>query len=149
MKAERDRRSAYDARGQALVTTSAALVTLLAALATLVKTGATPTFPPPVFIAVAVALALFVGAATCGILAGWNRHYAVTTVTTLNRMLAEHWTDDEVDARNNVATLHVSTLDTLRKANNFKANCVTLGLIIQVLALFSLAATVIMVIANV
>jgi hypothetical protein len=147
LKAERDRRSAYDARGQALVTTSGALVTLLGGLVAVVRTGTAVRFPVAVPVTVGIALGLFVCAAACGILAGWNRHYAVAGYPTLTRMLNEHWTDDEVDARNNVATVHAMTVNTLRQVNAFKAACVSIGLVVQVLALVALGTAVAVVIA--
>ncbi|MFI5615570.1 hypothetical protein [Amycolatopsis sp. NPDC051903] len=146
LKAERERRSAYDARGQALVTTSGALVTLLTGLAAVAKAGTTVRVPAGALAVLVAAIVLFVCAAASGIVAGWNRHYALAASTTLDRMLNEHWTDDEVDARNNVATLHSRTVHTLRRANAFKAACVSIGLIAQVLALSALGATVLIVI---
>ena len=148
MKAERERRSAFDSRGQALVTTSGVLVTLLAGLAAAVRAG-TALRPPPLAVAtVVLALALFVISANCGIAAGWNRHYALATYATLTRMLDDHWKDTEVDARNNVATVHAITVKTLRAANRFKAACVSIGLIVQVLALIVFASATLMILAN-
>ncbi|MFD0203648.1 MULTISPECIES: hypothetical protein [Saccharothrix] len=148
LKAERDRRTAFDGRGQSLVTTSGALVTLLGGLAALVRTPAAVRLPTPASTAVGVALVLFVGAAACGIVAGWNRLYAVVTVPTLHRMTTGHWKDDEVDARNNVATVQLKTLDTLRRANRFKARWVGIGLIAQASALLVLAVAVTIVISS-
>jgi hypothetical protein len=149
LKAERERRVAYDARGQALVTTSGALVTLLAGLAAVVKGGTTAQVSPGTVTVVVLALVLFVCAAGCGIVAGWNRHYALATYGTLHRMLDEHWTDDEVDARNHVATLHSLTVHTLRRANAFKAAFVSAGLVAQVLALVALGVSVVLVLGHV
>lgn len=148
LKAERDRRSAYDGRGQALITTSGALVTLLGGLAALVKTSTTARFPAAALVTVGVALVLFVCAAACGIVAGWNRHYAVAKVSTLSRMTSDHWKDDEVDARNNVAAVQVLTVDTLRRANDFKARWVSGGLVAQVFALVALGIGVVVVITS-
>jgi hypothetical protein len=148
LKVERERRSTYDARGQALITTSGTLVTLLAGFAALVKTATTATLSSWTLVAFALAVTLFIGAAGCGILAGWNRYYAVAKTKTLQRMLDDHWIDDEIDARNNVATLQLITVDTLRKANAFKATCVTVGLIVQVFALVALGGAVVMVVVR-
>lgn len=148
LKAERDRRAAYDGRGQSLVTTSGALVTLLGGLAALVRTPPMVRLPTPASVAVSIALVLFVCAATCGIIAGWNRLYAVATVPTMHRMTSGHWKDDEVDARNNVAGVQLRTLDTLRRANEFKVRWVSVGLIMQASALAVLAVAVTIVIAT-
>ncbi|MFF1614841.1 hypothetical protein ACFVYA_44385 [Amycolatopsis sp. NPDC058278] len=142
LRAERDRRAAYDVRGQNLVTTSGALVTLFTGLVAIVKVGNVSRLPLGVIVTVCVALVLLTGAASCGIVAGWNRAYKVTAPVTLQRMLTAHWTDHEVDARNNVATAQVDTIKTLRKANNFKANWVSAGTVLQVSALLTLSASV-------
>ncbi|MEJ2855718.1 MULTISPECIES: hypothetical protein [unclassified Saccharothrix] len=149
VKAERERRAAFDARGQALITTSGVLVTLLTGVAALVKTAATPRFPVAVTATTGAALLLFAAAAACGVVAGWNRHYAVTAPRTLGRMVADHWTDDEVDARNNVATLMVRTLETLRHSNGFKARWVATGLVVQVVALVVLGVAAVLTMAHV
>lgn len=148
LKAERERRSGYDSRGQGIVTTSGALVTLLGGFAALVKTSSTAGLPASAVTALGVAFLLFVGAAACGIVAGWNRHYAVTATATLRRMTEEHWKDVEVDARNNVAAVQVRTVDTLRKANQFKATWVSVGLIVQVVALMASSVAVAVLVAT-
>jgi len=148
LKAERERRATFDSRGQALVATSGVLVTLLSGIAAAVKAG-TKLHPPPLAVGVVLlALALFVVSAVLGIVAGWNRYYAVARYETLERMLGEHWKDREVDARNNVATVHARTIQALRDANRFKATCVSYGLIFQVLALITFAVGVVIILGQ-
>ncbi|WP_405159511.1 hypothetical protein OG203_23850 [Nocardia sp. NBC_01499] len=143
LKTERERPTTYDARGQALVTTSSALFTLFAGVAALVKSPTTAHLPSVVLLMGTATLMLFVGAAVCGAIAGWNRGYAVAEADTLDDMLsADHWIDDEEDARNCVSTLAVETLRTLRASTRFKAQCVAIGLWVQVVALVTLGATV-------
>ncbi|MFI9010970.1 hypothetical protein ACIGNX_27405 [Actinosynnema sp. NPDC053489] len=149
VKAERERRAAFDARGQALITTSGVLVTLLTGVAALVKTASTPRFPVVVTATTGAALLLFAAAAACGVVAGWNRHYAVAAPRTLERMVADHWTDDEVNARNNVADLMVRTVETLRHSNAFKARWVATGLVVQVVALVVLGTAAVLTMAHV
>ncbi|WP_329791661.1 hypothetical protein V1227_06975 [Lentzea sp. DG1S-22] len=148
LKAERERRTAYDARGQALITTSSALVTVLAGLVAIVRTGTAVRIPTSAQIVVTLALVLFVCSAASGIAAGWNRHYAVAKYGSLKGMVEDHWTDDEVDARNNVAYLQALTVNTLRQGNRFKAACVSVGLITQVAALSALGSAVVMIICR-
>ncbi|MFJ4656240.1 hypothetical protein ACIP5Y_33665 [Nocardia sp. NPDC088792] len=147
LAAEYERRTAYDARGQALITTSGALFTLLAVITAVTRTPAVPQLPSAVLIAVGVTLSLFVAATVCGVVAGWNKPHEVATPETLTHMLATHWTDTEVSARHSVATLSISTLVSLRRSNAFKALCVAIGLAIQVAALFALGVTAFMTIA--
>ncbi|GAB2813977.1 hypothetical protein [Lentzea nigeriaca] len=148
LKAERERRTALDGRGQTLVTASGVLVTLLSGITAMVQAGVKTPVPPLAVGLVLLAVALFVLAAIAGIVAGWNARYAVAATATLTRMLREHWTDSEVDARNNVATVHATTVRTLREANRFKAACVSAGLILQVLALVPFATAVVVIVGR-
>lgn len=142
LKAERDKRAAFDSRGQALVTTSGILVTALAGIWALVRPIASQ--PPPALAIVVLVLALmfFIIAASCGIAAGWNWKYALASASTLGHMVGARWIDDEVDARNNVASMHARTIEALRKANKLKAVCISVGLMFQVLALIALGVVV-------
>jgi hypothetical protein len=57
-------------------------------------------------------------------------------------MVTDHWGDDPVDSRNNVAELNMRTIQTLRQGNDRKANLVTLGLWAQLVAVSSLSVVV-------
>jgi hypothetical protein len=92
---------------------------------------------------IAASLASFVGAGALGIFANANRRYQVTAKQTHQRMLNEHWVDDEIDARNYVATLNLATLDTLRDGNNVKVWFLSAALICQVIAIALLGAAII------
>ncbi|GAA0588972.1 hypothetical protein GCM10010172_87450 [Paractinoplanes ferrugineus] len=146
LKTERERRTIYDTRGQAVVTTSAGLVTLLVALATLVRQGGPKAFPGAAIAPLVVALVALAGAAALGILASWNFRYAVVKSTTLGVMTGAHWTDHEVDARNVVATAQIRSFHSLREANNRKALLLTGALASQLLALVALGAVVLVVV---
>jgi len=140
LKAERERRTAYDARGMSLVTTSGSLVALLAAVVAFVRAGESFVFPRAALIPLVAALVTLAAAAGAGILANWNRLYAVPKPVTLERLLSDRWAvDDEVDARNHVGSMQVSTIDSLRQGNNWKAWCITVGLGAQLLALVALS----------
>jgi hypothetical protein len=140
---ERERRTAFDGRGQTLVGVCGSLVTLMTGLITIAtaaggeldlsSVGKTLLFG---------ALATLALAAACGIAAGWNYLYDAPTATTLERMLTSHWTDDEIDARNHVAAAQVWTLDALRRGNNRKARWIGMGQIALLAALAELAVTV-------
>jgi hypothetical protein len=148
LKTERDRRSTYDSRGQAVVTTSAALVTLLVALATLTRSAAPTHFPQAAVTPLVVSLAALTAAAALGMLASWNFRYAAVRVTTLSAMVRAHWTDHEVDARNSIAAAQVVTVDSLRTTNNRKARLVAGALVAQLVALMTLSAVVLLVILH-
>ncbi len=146
LKTERDRRAAYDARGQAIITTSAGLVTLLVALATLVRSAGSVAFPHAARLPLVLVLAGLASAAALGILASWNFRYAAVKSATLGVMVRAHWKDHEVDARNSIATMQILTVDSLRKANNRKALLVSWALVAQLAALLALGAVVLLVI---
>jgi hypothetical protein len=148
LKMERDRRATYDARGQAVVTTSAALVTLLVALATLTRSAAPARFPHTAIAPLVASLAALTAAAALGILASWNFRYAAVRTTTLLAMVRAHWTDHEVDARNSVAAAQIVAVDSLRTTNNRKATLVASALVAQMTALVTLSAVVLLVILN-
>jgi hypothetical protein len=148
VKAERDRRSAFDARGLSLVTSSGSLATLLAALATVATAGGRLVLSGPVRTALIVSLLLFALAAACGIAANWNRSYAVAKPSTLDRMVNDRWAVDEVDARNYVASLNVVTVQTLRHGNNVKARLLSAGLVAQLAAVLAVSVTVALLVAG-
>jgi hypothetical protein len=105
LKAERERRVHFDTRGTSLVTTSASLVTLLAAAVAFFRVGQSHTFPRGALPALVIGLVALSAAAASGILASWNRLYAVAKPVTLDKLLSERWSlDSEIVARNHVGT---------------------------------------------
>ncbi|NJP34641.1 hypothetical protein [Micromonospora thermarum] len=143
LKAERDRRTAFDARGVALVTTSGSLVTLLTAVVAFFRVGTDFEFPRSATGPLVFALVALTAAAVAGILASWNRLYEVPKPATLAKLLNDRWAvDSEIAARNFVGTMQVLTIGGLRKGNNWKATCLSLGLVAQVVALLALSVVV-------
>lgn len=142
LKNERERRSALDQRGLGVVTSSSAFITLVFSLS-VILTGKDFTPKDGVRNFIAASLVSFVVAGALGIFANANRRYHVATRETLDDMLGEHWIDDEVDARNNVAALNVVTLDTLRTGNSKKVWFLSAALVFQVIAIASLGAAVV------
>jgi hypothetical protein len=142
LKAERDRRASLDARGLAVVTTSASLVTLLAAVGAFASTAANFRLPGTAVPWLIVTLVGFVVATILGILANANGRYKVTDRPALDRMRTEHWTDQTAQAMVNVAYINTVTSDTLRRGNNIKVGLATSALSAQLIALIALAVTV-------
>jgi hypothetical protein len=56
----------------------------------------------------------------------------VTSLNTLSAMLGSRWKDNEVDARNQVATLNVRTIFTLCNASNITARLLRWAIWLQV-----------------
>lgn len=144
LKAERDRRASLDTRGVTVVTTAGSLVTLLTAIAAFVKPDTGKMLPGSALVVFALALVAFAVAAGFGIAACWNKTFDVAKSSTLDKMVHERWEDNEVDARNIVATANWLSVASLRKANNFKSNAVSAGLISLAVALVLLGVVVFM-----
>lgn len=142
LKAERERRTALDARGLAIVTTTAALTTVLTAVGALVSTRSGFRLPHGIFWPLVGALVAFVGTAVLGILAAGPQPYAVATPETLEQMVREHWRDHEVDARNNVSVVNMRTIASLRAGNNRRGNLISAATWVQIAGLLSLAVAV-------
>lgn len=143
LAAEYDRRDALDSRAKDLTLTSSAFIGLVVALLALVV-GDNHTFSGLGGWLVIGALASFVVASLLALLASAARRFEVTNERTVRAMLGPHWTDDEVDARNQVALLNAMTTWTLRTGNNTKASLLGWALALQVggYALLSSAAGV-------
>jgi hypothetical protein len=142
LKAERERRASLDARGLAVVTTSASLVTLLAAVGAFASTAENFRLPGAAVPWLIVTLVGFVVATIFGILANANWRYKVSDRTTLDRMRTEHWADHTAQAMVTVAYINTVTIDTLRRGNNIKVGLATSALSAQLIALIALAVTV-------
>ena len=135
---EFDRREKLGAQASAVLTTSTAVVSLVAGIVVFVlpdKFQFQAGFARDWLLA---ALAGFLGAGVCGIVAGFNFKYQVADAPTLNSMTSAHWTDSEVSARNIAAKLNVLTLQSLRVGNNHKATWLVGSFVMQLLATGSL-----------
>jgi hypothetical protein len=148
LKAERERRTALDARGVGLVTTSGSLTTLLAAVGAFVsgRTGfQLPSSAAPPLVITLLAFALASG---LGLLASHNRKYAVADAATLAALTGPRWATHEVDARSVVAQINARTVSTLRLGNDKKSFLLIAGLGCQLVGLVSLAVAVLVVLAT-
>lgn len=148
LAAERERRKNLDARGLAMTTTSAAFVGLTVGLATLVV-GKDPVVSAPAAVVVVLSLLAFVGAAVLGLVANAMREHEVTSGSTMVEMVTSHWTDDEVDARNQVAALDLSTVESLRTGSNSKAGTLRSAAVLQLVAVLLLVLAVVLHVSSV
>ena len=82
-------------------------------------------------------LLAFVVAAVLGLWANMMKAHEVSSSDTLMKMVREHWKDDEVDARNIVATLNIRTIDSLRTGSNVKVVWIKRAAAIQLVAVSS------------
>jgi hypothetical protein len=142
LKNERERRSTLDARGASLVSSSTGLLGLVVALSTLAVGNELRVTGVSAY-SLAFSVAAFVISGVFGIFTTFGRWYKVARVSTLRSMITDpHWTDPEFAARLVCATTNVNTVASLRKSNNTKADLLTWGLSVQLLAVVSLAVAV-------
>ena len=136
---ELDRRSALDDRALGVTKTNSAFLALVFALSVLV-TGEDYLFTGLAALAVVVALFFFVSAAVLGLVANLMRDYEVTGAETMQAMLTAHWQDDEVEARNAVATANLRTIRSLRSGNDEKVRWIKRAVVLQFGAITVLVA---------
>lgn len=149
--AERDRRDRIDARGAALITTSAGLATLMFAAASLI-TGQDKYAPPRGTIwFLGLTFIAFAMAALCGLQAARSGKVQVVTTTQLLK-----WRNDDVDiwqnSKDNVRWLltraKIQHLESLRIGNNRRAKWAVAGGFAQLIALATLVAAVGVILAH-
>lgn len=136
---EYEQRRTIEARGAAIVTTSASLLTIIFGISVLF-TGKDYRFASHNAVALLIiSLIAFVLGAVLGI---WVQNFQVAdrriSRDSLTAMLDEHWTDDEVDARNICAYTNVHVIGSLRSGTALKSRVATIGLFMQVSAVLLL-----------
>ena len=98
-------------------------------------------------VCVVLALSAFIISAALAALASFNWTYYVTAPRTLRAMLSSpHWQDSEATARNYTSQVNWRTLCSLRAGNNRKTDLFLASLVGQVVAIISIAVTVITII---
>jgi hypothetical protein len=151
LRTERERRTALEARGVAVVTQSGGLVTLLTGIGALTKGATSAPIPLTAIIAVVCALVLFFGAALCGILVNFWPMYPPHTVAgtaTMTQMRTTKRDQSDEEARSVVAHLHIGTVDSLRKGNDIKVHWVAGAQFCQILALVAVSVAVYFIVAQ-
>jgi hypothetical protein len=144
LKAERERRTTLDARGQAVVTTAGVLVTILSTVSAIAINKKLLAVSGPVRYSILSALACFILAVILGILATINFKYDVANKSTLLQLPREHSTDSKELAERNIVATNVTTILTLRRGNDRKATFLFAALFAQLAALLGLAVAVLL-----
>jgi len=143
LEAETERRGRLDTRAAWIVTSSGTLIALLAAIGTLAAGAQRQVLARttgPLLIAAAVA---FIAAVAGGIAANAATRVQVVSIGTLRRLLGDRWDDDEVDARNSVSMMRVTTIAHLRRMNVRKRRMLTAAMWLQLAGALLLAAVVV------
>lgn len=142
LTAEHARKTALEARGSAILTTSSAFATFILAVAAIVRAN-NYQYNADSLPYILVVISLFVLAGIAGLLANMLHQYQVATIEAMRRMLSTQWMDSETSARNATGWLRLRTLQSLRKGNNTKAFIIVIGHVLQVGAVVALAITVV------
>jgi hypothetical protein len=149
LRNERERRAGIEARAGAVITQSGTLVTLLLAATAFVKGQNRDVVSSWATGLVILSIVFLVGAAISAIMVSFAEIYPKLPVAdkrTLTKMGSEHYSDPELQARGNVAYLHIDTLEALRRGNERKVDALSGAHCCQVLGLAALAAAVLTVI---
>lgn len=137
LKAEFDRRESVNSRSATALTGSTGFVAvILAVFAVLI--GKDFTLVGGAKVSLVVALFALLIAGLCAVVAGFPWRMKLTKPTTLHRMVGDHWTDSEVDARANAAYANVVILESLRPGTTIKFKFLLAAGVCQIVAVAAL-----------
>lgn len=137
---EYSRRDVLNTRAAVAVTSATGLVTIVLAVVAVIK-GKDFTLTGGALVALCVAMLALLGSAVLAVLAGVSWRYRVTSTGSMRSMLADHWTDSEVDARYITAFCNLQTIASLRAGTTLKAHLLLAAAAAQVLAILAIATT--------
>jgi hypothetical protein len=141
------RKTSFEQRGLAVVTTSGALVTLLFGLTALsTRAQSHFTLPGAAKPALAVALGFFVCAAIAALLTNAPINYEWADPSDLRTALKASPVMDEQTALKNVGLTRIKVLDVARSKNQFKGRALIAAIALEVLAVAAVATAVAIVI---
>jgi hypothetical protein len=149
LQEENRRKASFEARGLAVITTSAALVSLLFGLTGVVtqsdsfELGGTPrSF-------LILSAALFVAAAVLGLSSNWPLKYQQVEIDNLRQLTSEQYWDGEGSvARRRVAEVRVNILARSRSLNLLKGKLLLAAILVEVLAVLALAISAVAIVAT-
>jgi hypothetical protein len=140
LEREYSRRDALNTRAAAAMTSATGLVTLLLAVVAVLR-GKDFTLTGGSLAALYTAILALLGSALLAVLAGVSWHHRVTSIESMRAMLADHWRDDEVDARYIAAHCNLETVASLRTGSSLKAHLLMGAAAMQVLAIVAMATS--------
>jgi hypothetical protein len=140
---EASRKTSFEQRGVAVITTSGVLVSLLFGFAAVVTKSNTFVLPVPAKDFLVVSLVLFVLAAVAGIISNWPLRYLQLEVSELKRFMEPKiWSGSSETAARRIAEAQVGVLARARRLNFLKGSALLVGMIFEVSAVISLAMAV-------
>ena len=141
--AEDARKESLEQRGLAVITTSGVLVTLLFALSALsTKSEATFDLSDFASVVLAIALALFVGAAVLAVIVNRPMDYIMAKPDDIETLLNATPIASAADARKDVALARVTELRAARRCNGIKAMLLVRAMGLEVAAVVAVAVAV-------
>jgi uncharacterized membrane protein YcjF (UPF0283 family) len=136
------RKSSFEQRGLAVITTSGVLVSLLFGL-TAVLTGAAGYHPPGAArVPILAALFCFIVAAVAAITTNLPQLYRGVTAEALKKQIEEQWEDTGTEARRAVAFTELDVLARAKEQNHKKGEALALAIRAEIAAVYFLAVAV-------
>jgi hypothetical protein len=149
LKQENDRKVSFEARGLAIITTSAALVSLLFGLSGVVTKSSSFELAGIPGIFLIVSASLFVVAAILGLASNWPMKYQQVEIENLRELTSErYWSGEGTVGKRRVAEVRVEILARARVLNVRKGNFVIVGILCEVLAVSALAISVVAIVVT-
>ncbi len=140
---ERERKTSLEQRGLAVITTAGVLVSLLLGLAAVVTSAKGFAVPDLARYLLAVALALFLGAAVTGIVTNWPRKYIEVADSDLERLTQPNlWEGPVLVGSRRAAEVRVMILRKARAINRAKARVLNWAMVLEVAAVAVVAVSV-------
>lgn len=142
------RKSSIEQRGIAVITTSGTLTTLLFALVALLTGTKDYKLPPGAEPWIFGALIAFVLAAVGGISVNAPLRYWGVKIEDLQKAVTHLWQDSAADAEKRVAVTQLKELGRAKKLNTVKGYILLGAVVIEVLAVISLALAIRVILVN-
>jgi hypothetical protein len=144
LSAEERRKTSFEQRGIAIITTSGVLVSLLFALGAVVTHSKGVHMSATSRALLVLALVLFLVAAVSGIVANYPVRYELIATSDLRRLVEpEAWNGDPDPASRRVAEVSVNVLASARANNEVKGKALVAGMVAEVAAVTVVAASVV------
>jgi uncharacterized membrane protein YcjF (UPF0283 family) len=140
--AQEERKSSFEQRGLAVITTSGVLVSLLFGLTAVLTGAARYQLPEVSRIAILAALVFFVVAAIGGIVTNLPRSYRGVTAEALKKQIDERWEDSAAVAQREVALTELKVIGRAKEQNSWKGRSLIIAIAAEILAVLCLAVAV-------
>lgn len=140
---EASRKTSFEQRGIAVITTSGVLVSVLFGLSAVVTESDAFVLSKPARNCLVLSLTFFILAAVAGIISNWPLRYFQLEVSDLKRFIEPRiWSGSSETAARRIAEAQVVVLDRARRLNLRKGHALLAGIIFEVAAVIALSVAV-------